>query len=127
MELRRSKNHLIVGSIILIFGVIVFEVFNLYGLGAGVFIAGLTLILIGLYWARKPETELRLDERMQRINERAGYFALWITVGTTTILFWVSIYFPDRFRTVNILELIMLVGIYAFFIIRFYYNRKGLK
>jgi hypothetical protein len=127
MELKRSKGHLIVGSIIQIFGVILFEVFDLLALGVGLVVSGLVLIIAGLYRATKPETELRLDERMQRINERAGYFALWITVGTTTILFWVSIYFPDRFRTVNILELIMLVGIYAFFIIRFYYNRKGLK
>ncbi len=127
MEWKRSKNHLIVGSIILIFGVIVFEVFDLFALGFGLAVSGLVLIIAGLYGATKPETELRLDERMQRINEKAGYYAFWIMVGTTGILFWVSIYFPDRFRTVYILELITLVGIYAFFIIRFYYSRKGFK
>ncbi len=127
MELKRIKNHLIVGSIILIFGVILFEVFDLVALGVGLVVSGLVLIIAGLYGATKSETEICLDERMQRINEKAGFFALWITVGTTGILFWVSIYFPDRFRTTDILTILMLIGIYSFFITRFYYNRKGFK
>jgi uncharacterized membrane protein len=127
MDLKRSKNHLLVGSIIMIFGVIVFEVFDLVALGVGLVVSGLVLIIAGLYGATKPETEIRLDERMQRINEKAGYFAFLLIVGTTGILFWVSIYFPDRFRTTDILSILVLIGIYSFFIIRFYYNRKGFK
>ena len=127
MEWKRSKNHLIVGSIILIFGVIVFEVFDLFALGFGLAVSGLVLIIAGLYGATKPETELRLDERMRRIDEKAGYFAFWLTFSTIGILFWVSIYLPDRFRTTDILFLLMLIGIYSYFIIRFYYNRKGFK
>jgi uncharacterized membrane protein len=127
MELKRSKNHLIVGSIILIFGVILFEVFDLVALGVGLVVSGLVLIIAGLYRATKPETKIRLDERMRRINEKAGYFAFGIMVGTTTVLFWVSIYFPDRLRTTDILLLLMLTGIYSYFIIHFHYNRKGLK
>lgn len=127
MELKRSKGQLIVGSIILTFGVILFEVFDLLALGIGLVFSGLVLLIAGLYRATKPETEIRLDERMRRINEKAGYYALWIMVGTTTVLFWVSIYLPDRLRTTDILLLLMLTGIYAFFIIRFYYNRKGFK
>jgi uncharacterized membrane protein len=127
MDLKRSKNHLIVGSIFMIFGVIVFEVFDLVALGVGLVVSGLVLIIAGLYGATKPETEIRLDERMQRINEKAGYFAFLLIVGTTGILFWVSIYFPDRFRTTDILSILVLIGIYSFFIIRFYYNRKGFK
>lgn len=127
MELKRIKNHLIVGSIILIFGVIVFEVFDLLALGIGLVVSGLVLITAGLYGATKPEIEIRLDERMRRIDEKAGYFALWIMVGTTTVLFWVSIYSPDRLRTTDILLLLMLIGIYSYFIIHFYYNRKGFK
>jgi len=126
MELKRSKGLLIVGSIILIFGVIVFEVFNLYGLGAGVFIAGLTLILIGLYWARKTKTELP-DERYKRVLEKAGYNAFWITIGTITIIVLVDLYFPGRFRTIDIYELTMLAGICSFLILRFYYDKRGIK
>ena len=127
MELKRIKNHLIVGSIILIFGVILFEVFDLLALGIGLVFSGLVLFIAGLYGATKPETEIRLDERMQKINEKAGYFAFWIMVGTTTVLFWVSIYLPNRFRTTDILLLLILTGIDSYFIIHFYYNRKGLK
>ncbi len=126
MELKRSKGQLIVGSIILIFGVIIFEVFNLYGLGAGVFIAGLTLILIGLYWARKTKTELP-DERYKRVLEKAGYNAFWITIGTITIIVLVDLYFPGRFRTIDIYELTMLAGICSFLILRFYYDKRGIK
>jgi len=127
MELKRIKNHLIVGSIILIFGVILFEVFDFLALGIGLVFSGLVLFIAGLYGATKPETEIRLDERMQKINEKAGYFALWIMVGTTTVLFWVSIYLPDRFRTTDILSLLILTGLWSYFIIHFYYSRKGLK
>ena len=127
MELKRIKNHLIVGSIIMIFGVILFEVFDLLALGIGLVFSGLMLIIAGLYGATKPETEIRLDERMRRIDEKAGYFAFWLTFSTIGILLWVSIYLPDRFRTTDILFLLMLIGIYSYFIIHFYYNRKGLK
>ncbi|MBA7519726.1 hypothetical protein ES705_11813 [subsurface metagenome] len=127
MQLKRIKNHLIVGSIIMIFGVILFEVFDLLALGIGLVFSGLMLIIAGLYGATKPETEIRLDERMRRIDERAGYFAFWLTFSTIGILLWVSIYLPDRFRTTDILFLLMLIGIYSYFIIHFYYNRKGLK
>lgn len=127
MELKRSKGHLIVGSVLLIFGGIAFAIFDLETLGVGLAAPGLVLIIAGLYRATKPKTELRLDERMRRINERAGFFAFWLIFGTTGILFWVSIYFPDRFRTTDILTILMLIGIYSFYIIRFYYNRKGFK
>ena len=127
MELKRIKNHLIVGSIILTFGVILFEVFDLLALGIGLVVSGLMLIIAGLYGATKPETEIRLDERMRRIDEKAGYYALWIMVGTTTVLFWVSIYFPDRFRTTDLFYILILIGLWSYFIIHFYYYRKGLK
>ena len=127
MQLKRSKGQLIVGSIILTFGVILFEVFDLLALGIGLVVSGLVLFIAGLYGATKPETEIRLDERMQKINEKAGYFAFWLTFSTIGILFWVSIYLPDRFRTTDILFLLIQIGIYSYFIIHFYYNRKGFK
>jgi uncharacterized membrane protein len=127
MELKRSKGQLIVGSALLIFGGITFAILDLEALGVGLAALGLVLFIAGLYRATKPETELRLDERMRRINEKAGFFAFQLIVGTTGILFLVSIYFPDRFRTTDILTILVLIGIYSFYIIRFYYNRKGFK
>jgi len=127
MELKRSKNHLIVGSVLLLLGVIAFAILDLEPIGVGLAAPGLVLIISGLYRATKPETELRVDERMRRINERAGLLAFWLMIGTIGILFWVCIYFPDRFRTTDILAILALIGIYSYFILRFYYNRKGFK
>ncbi|MDD2666443.1 MAG: hypothetical protein PHD13_06370 [Methanocellales archaeon] len=127
MELKRSRGHLIVGSVLLIFGGIAFAIFDLVTFGVGLAAPGLVLFIAGLYRATKPKTELRLDERMRRIDEKAGLFAFWLLFGTTGILFWVCIYFPARFRTTDILTILLLIGIYSYFIIRFYYNRRGLN
>ena len=127
MELKRSKGLLIVGSAFLIFGGIAFAILGFEALGVGLAAPGLVLFIAGLYRATKPKTELRLDERTRRIDEKAGLFAFWLIFGTTGILFWVCIYFPDRFRTTDILTILVLIGIYSFYIIRFYYNRKGFK
>ena len=126
MELKRSKNHLIVGSIILIFGVIVFEVFNLYGLGAGVFIAGLTLILIGLYWAMKTKTELP-DERYKRVLEKAGFNAFWTTIGILAVLTYVDFYYPLGLNFREFFLIVVGVGMFSFHVHRFYYDKKGFK
>ncbi len=127
MELKRSKGHLIVGIVLILLGGIAFAILDLETLGVGLAAPGLVLLIAGLYRATKPEIELRVDERMRRINERAGLLAFWQMIGAIGILFWVSIYLPDRFRTTDILSLLMLIGIYAFLITRFYYNRKGFK
>ncbi len=127
MELKRSKGHLIVGIVLILLGGIAFAILDLETLGVGLAAPGLVLLIAGLYRATKPETELRVDERMRRINERAGLLAFWQMIGAIGILFWVSIYFPDMFRTTDILTILALIGIYSYFIIRFYYNRKGIK
>lgn len=127
MEWKRSKNHLIVGSILLLFGGIAFAIFDLETLGVGLVVSGLVLLIAGLYSATKPEIDILLDERMRRINERAGLLAFWLMIGTVGILFWVCIYFPERLRHTDILSILALIGIYSYFIIRFYYSRKGIK
>ena len=127
MELKRSKGHLIVGIVLILLGGIAFAILDLETLGVGLAAPGLVLLIAGLYRATKPEIELRVDERMRRINERAGLLAFWQMIGAIGILFWVSIYFPDMFRTTDILTILALIGIYSYFIIRFYYNRRGFK
>ncbi|HUV79279.1 MAG TPA: hypothetical protein VMW40_00385 [Candidatus Bathyarchaeia archaeon] len=127
MGLKRSKGHLIAGSLLLIFGGVAFTMLDLESLGVGLAAPGLVLIIAGLYRATKPKTELCLDERMRRIDERAGFLAFWLIVGAIGVLFWVCIYFPDRFRTTDILTILALIGVYSYFGLRFYYNRKGFK
>jgi len=126
MELKRSKWQLIVGSIILIFGLVLLVVFDLMFLGMGIFLSGLMLIFIGIHWARKPKTELP-DERYMRINEKAGFNAFWTTLGILAVLTYVDAYFPlgQNFR--ESVTIVWVVGTISFMIYRFYYNRKGLK
>ncbi len=59
LELKISKNHLIVGSIILMPGVILIDVFDLLAPGVGSVSSGVVLIIAGLYRAVKIETEIR--------------------------------------------------------------------
>ena len=51
-------------------------------------VAGMLMFVILLHAATKPETELVTDERVTRINEKAGYVAFWMVLLSITILFW---------------------------------------
>ncbi len=126
MELKRSKWQLIVGSIILIFGLVLLAIFELAFLGMGIVLSGLMLIFIGIHWARKPKTELP-DERYMRINEKAGFNAFWNTIGILAVLTYVDFYFPlgQNFR--ESVTLVWVVGTISFIVHRFYYSRKGFK
>ena len=126
MELKRSKWQLIVGSIILIFGVILFEVFDLAFLGMGIIFSGLMLIFIGIHWARKPKTELP-DERYMRINEKAGFNAFWTTLGISAVLVYIDAYFPLSLKFREFVTLVWFVGMFSFMIYRFYYDKRGIK
>ena len=127
MQLKRSKGQLIVGSIILTFGVILFEVFDLAFLGMGIVLSGLMLIFIGIHWARKPKTEIPSDERYMRINEKAGSNAFWTTIGISAVLVYVDAYFPLGLKFRESVTLVWFVGMFSLIIYRFYYNRKGFK
>ncbi len=52
MELKRGKGHLIVGSVLLIFGGIAFAIFDFETLGVGLAAPGLVLFIAGLYRQR---------------------------------------------------------------------------
>jgi len=127
MELKRSKWQLIVGSIILIFGLVLLAICDLAFLGMGIVLSGLMLIFIGIHWARKPKTELPSDERYIRINEKAGYNAFWTTMGILTVLVYVDFYFPLGRKFREFFMIVVGVGMFSFHVHRFYYNRKGFK
>jgi len=127
MELKRSKWQLIVGSIILIFGLVLLVVFDLAFLGMGIVLSGLMLIFIGIYWARKPKTEIPGDERYMRINEKAGFNAFWTTIGISAVLVYVDAYFPLGLNFRESVTLVWFVGTISFIVHRFYYDKKGFK
>jgi len=53
----------------------------------GLIVAGMLIFTILLHATTKPETELVADERIARINERAGNSAYWMVLISMTILF----------------------------------------
>jgi len=127
MNLKRSKPHFILGSAILLLGIVLFTVFDLKFLGVGIAFSGLILIFIGIYWATKPATEIPADEMHKRINEKAGFNAFWTVIGLMAILGYVNHYFPDLLEFRYVFELVIGVGMFTFLISRFYYIRRGLS
>ena len=127
MELKRSKFHFIWGSAIMLLGIVLFTVAGLKFLGAGITFSGLILVFIGIYWATKRKTEIPADEMHLRINEKAGFNAFWTVIGLMAILGYVTHYFPDILEIHEVLELIIIVGMFTFVVSRFYYIRRGLS
>ncbi|MDD2666442.1 MAG: hypothetical protein PHD13_06375 [Methanocellales archaeon] len=127
MELKRSKDHFVVGSGIILLGIVLLEVFDLAFLGMGIIFSGLMLIFIGIHWARKPKIEIPSDERYIRINEKAGSNAFWTTIGISAVLVYVDAYFPLGLKFRESVTLVWFVGMVSFIIYRFYYDKKGFK
>ena len=126
MELKRCKDYFVVGSGIIILGIVALAVFDLAFLGMGIVLSGLMLIFIGIHWARKPKTELP-DERYIRINEKAGFNAFWTTLGILAVLTYVDAYFPLDLKFRESVTLVWFVGMFSFIIYRFYYDKRGIK
>lgn len=124
MELRRSKSHFIGASAMVLLGMVLVE-FDLGFIGMGITLAGLILIIIGIYWASKPQTELPIDEMFKRINEKAASNGFWMLIGLTGVLVCVNHYFQNFLELHDVLEIIIIVGLYTFIISRFYYTRQG--
>ena len=127
MNLKRSKPHFIWGSAIMLLGVVLFKVAGLKFLGMGITFSGLILIFIGIYWATKRNTEIPVDEMHIRINEKAGANAFWTVIGLVGILMYVTHYSPDLLEIRDVIELVIIVGMFTFGASRFYYIRRGLS
>ena len=127
MELKRFKDYFVVGSGIILLGIVVLTVFELAFLGMGIIFSGVMLIFIGIHWARKPKTEIPSDERYIRINEKAGFNAFWTTIGILAVLTYVDFYYPLGLNFREFFLIVVGVGMFSFHVHRFYYNRKGFK
>jgi len=127
MELKRFKDYFVVGSGIILLGIVVLTVFDLAFLGMGIVLSGLMLIFIGIYWARKPKTEIPSDERYIRINEKAGFNAFWTTIGILAVLVYVDVYFPLGLNFREFVTIVWFDGMISFIVSRFYYDKKGFK
>ena len=99
---------------------------EIYALGAGLILAGFLLMISCVYLARKKETETIIDERVERINDKAGNYVFWITIATLSIVFWIDFY-GIKVSLKDIYTITLLAGIYSWFIFRFYLSRRDIR
>ena len=93
---------------------------NLIGFGLFIFIAALYAAT-----TTKPRTERVADERVTRINEKAGYTAGWLIMLSVTLMFWADKIWSLNLELEDMYWTTLLVGVYSFLILRWYYNRRG--
>ena len=91
----------------------------------GLIVAGMLMFAISLHAATKPETELVADERVARINEKAGYAAFWLVLLSITLLFWSDRAWSLGIELVDMYYTAMVVGIISWSVLRWHYGRKG--
>ncbi len=93
-------------------------------LSLGLIVAGLLMFAILLHTATKPETELVADERVTRVNEKAGNSAFWLVLISITILFWSDRVWSIGVELVDLYYAAMVVGTISWSVLRWYYNKK---
>ena len=91
----------------------------------GLIVAGLLMFAILLHAATKPETELVADERVARINEKAGNTAFWLVLLSITILFWLDRAWSIGIELGDLYYAAMVVGTISWSVLRWHYSRKG--
>ncbi len=132
MKIRKDKDIsrlLRVGLVVVLLGVVMLMFQTLskttFFIGFGLIFAGLFMSVMVVYVATKPKTELIADERVTRINEKAGYNAGWMIMLSVTILFWADKFWSLGIELEDMYWTTLFVGAYSFLILRWYYNRRG--
>lgn len=133
MKIRTNKKILLASGIglgLILVGVLAFQ-FQTYS--RALFYVGLCLIIVGfntscvaLYAATtsKPKTEFVVDERIAGINDKAGNSAFGMVMLSATVFFWANIIWSFDIELKDLCLVIICVGIYSYFIFRWYYNKR---
>ena len=95
-----------------------------YVIGGLFILGGITLIIMSLCTATKTKEDLIQDERSVRINEKAGYHAFWILLGTMAIVQLIAMLWRLNLNYKRVSPDIFIVGMFSFVILRWYYNRR---
>ena len=132
MKIRTDKKILLtsgigLGSVLLGVVMLVFQTQSkaLFFIGFGLTFVGLFMFVMTSYAATKPKTELIVDERVTRINEKAGYTAGWLIMLSVTLVFWADKIWSLNLELEDMYWTTLLVGTYSWLILRWYYNRRG--
>ncbi len=94
-------------------------------LGGISILVGIMMCLMALVASTKPKTELIQDERVTRINEKAGYYAGWLIMLAVIILFWADKIWSLNIELKDMYYTVLLVGAYSWLVLRWYFNKKG--
>ncbi len=132
MKLRKDKDILsfigvglitiLLGSVALFFQT---DFKTITVLGGISILVGIMMCIMALVASTKPKTELIADERVTRINEKAGYAAFWIVLLALTILYWADKIWSLNIELKGMYSTVLLVGIYSWLILRWYYNKRS--
>ena len=132
MNIRTDKNILLpmgVSLSVILLAVVILTVGTTsraqFFISLGLIVAGLLMLATSLHTATKPETELAADERVARINEKAGYVAFWLVLISITILFWLDRAWSIGIELGDLYYAAMVVGTISWSVLRWHYSRKG--
>jgi len=129
MKFRKDKDilHFIGMSLgmVLLGAIISLFIHSIFFIGFGFILGGLALLVSGLYTGTKPRTDVMIDERVLRINEKAGYHTYWMIMGIAGVLWVLDIYLKLNMNLSDGLALITFFGLYAFLVLRYYFGKKG--
>jgi len=95
-----------------------------YVIGGLFILGGTMLIIMCLCTATKTREDLVQDERSVRINEKAGYHAFGILLGTMAIVQLIAMLWRLNLNYKSVSPDIFFVGLFSFVILRWYYNRR---
>ncbi|MCK4730511.1 MAG: DUF2178 domain-containing protein [Candidatus Aenigmarchaeota archaeon] len=132
MKLRKDKDILsfigigliaiLLGSIVLFFQI---DSKAIMVLGGILILAGIMTCIMGLVASTKPKTELIQDERVTRINEKAGCHAGWMIMLSVIILFHANRIWSLGVELEDMYYMVLFVGMISWSLLRWIYNKKG--
>ena len=93
-------------------------------LGAISVLVGIMMCIMALVASTKPKTELIADERVTRINEKAGYHAGWLIILAVIILFQANKIWSLGVELEDMYYTVLFVGVISWSILRWHYNRE---
>ncbi len=129
MKFRKDKYILIPMSMaigMLITGILLSYLMpSLFFVGFSLIIAGTILSVTGVYVATKPIEHFMPDERINKNTDKAGYHAFWIMASVVIILNLIDMYTSVSIEYKHAGNLIIIIGIFSLYTLRWYYNKKG--
>ncbi len=132
MKLRKDKDVLSfvgVGLANIILGIVVlfFKTGSktIMVLGGISILVGMMMCVMAFVASTKPKTELIADERVTRINEKAGYNAGLLIMLAVVILFNANRFWSLGVELEDMYYTVLFVGVISWSILRWHYGRKG--